>query len=316
MLRQDWMNKFRQHPRWWGADGCHSVMISPTRRIYLFADTWLRRPPSFERSLATADFLNSTIGVQDNDGDLQFYTGPNNTNFFPYNEPMRVCWPNKILYRGGRLIVFAHIATYDANFPLGLRIVDVKRFVITNPHDAPTSWNIYMYDWSNEQPDMYFASEFFVGGPWMWIYGFKFMNNDYYPVVARTSVEAFDANNQCQWESWNGSGWSPGVINAQPLFTDEPSGNILTVTYDNGINKMIYISDIYSGQIRIRESNSPVGPWSPPRTLFTLSHPNSFFYMPSIIKSEGSDKLFAVSMNGSDLSDQQQYFPQIVQVPI
>jgi len=63
---------FERADGWIGADGAHSVALSPRRTLWLFSDTWVGKVRDGRRTDAT--IVNNTVGVQEGSGGRLAYT--------------------------------------------------------------------------------------------------------------------------------------------------------------------------------------------------------------------------------------------------
>jgi hypothetical protein len=63
---------FQQTDGWIGADGAHSVTLSPKKTLWLFSDTWVGKVRDGRRTNAT--IVNNTVGVQEGSSGRVTYT--------------------------------------------------------------------------------------------------------------------------------------------------------------------------------------------------------------------------------------------------
>lgn len=325
-----YIEKFRQHSRWWGGDACVSVRISPVTVLWFFADSFWTEPTN---NVRPCTMPNNTVGVQNNDGNVMFFSGvPDGSSFFKPSEPNTKFWPHRALYRQdsmGAWCVYVYgnlVQSTGTGGPFGFKVVGTCRFKIKNPGSAPNLWNVVQEAWGNYTQDtVSFIEDFTFIADFAFIYGIKKVNGQDYPVVAVTSKADFDANNQCNWKCWNGSEWVTGISSAAPLWTDEPSGNGYSVAQDPDGIKLIHMRRapwgagwVNTGEVCVRTSSAFVGPFGAPQKIVQMAAPDTFFYCPNLHPAVPGGRMMSVCRNSwtGDFSPPYQYFPSFHRVTL
>lgn len=309
--RDAWQDKMQQHDHFWGSDSSDSVMVSETQRVYLHADTFwtpdtnnLRNPEHRPPTI----FRNSSIGMQTSDGDIEYYLGAGDTDFFTTIESVDHVWPIHHAMRGTDLFVYAYLV----DIPIDIQ--GITRYKITNPTATPNSWSI-----TEEPRSSYVVDENIMIGPFLqmdnsegtrhalrrgsttnvsrgqtaapvtaqsetedYVYIYGYDNRRYgalnfrnWPILARTTKTNFDNDVEANYEYWNGVGWQTGIANAHRLRETDGtyfvSGTGYDVYYmrDLGVYIMVTVPiPSNSEQVKIRWSRSPQGPWSADQDIF------------------------------------------------
>lgn len=281
---------------WLGSDVAHSIPLSATRNLWLFADTLIGTITNAARDGGAA-FVNSSVGIQDRTiappGNVTFHWGPGNTSFFPHQPGTQgdFYWPTQGILLNGELFVFCYNVKLTGGPGFGFTTPSTTLIRIPNPQDSPENWIQNAADLGIGDDHRGFHSAVFLKEPYVYLMGFDDGPNhnafERRSVLARilaadliagATSEAFEF----LVEGPSGPVWGnhpdnlaslfqPGVTETNIQF-DAQSGLYLCTTYR-----------VFSSEILLTVAPDPAGPWSEPVCVyeipeFDLGIPNVIAY--------------------------------------
>ncbi len=139
---------FQQKEGWIGADGAHSVALTPQRTLWLFSDTWVGSIRDGKRS--GAGLVNNTVALQDGrgaDARLQFVVRQGDdrkpTALLTPADQHGWFWLQAGVCVQDRLFLFlSQIEKTKDPGVFGFRQVGQTLGIVANPHDPPTEWRV------------------------------------------------------------------------------------------------------------------------------------------------------------------------------
>jgi hypothetical protein len=272
---------FRQTDGWVGGDGAFSVVLSDTRAVWLFSDTWVGTVRDGKRKNVT--MVNNTIGVQDGNGPdakftffvqrgdkgkpVAFFTPPDGKGWF---------WLFAGHFTDGKLHVFLprfEKAAGPAAF--GFKAVDLWLGTVSNPHDEPMKWKITYVkvpfaDFGAKRKYA-FGSAVLVRDDYAYIYGYEETSGKPFPsrklLTARVPKDKFA--DFASWRFYSAGEWKKDAKDATGLAGS--LGAEFSVSALPGLKRYVLVSteNGLSDRIIGRFAPSPEGPWSDPVLLYT-----------------------------------------------
>ncbi|HOY67827.1 MAG TPA: DUF5005 domain-containing protein [Candidatus Ozemobacteraceae bacterium] len=279
---------FRSNAGWIGGDGVFSVPLGNGRILWLFSDSFVGRVSGGKRRDAT--MIHNAVAVQDSaaarprivvrraaDGaPVSFFEPPDHRGYF---------W----LFHGltterGLWLFLLQVETTDAASTFGFRSVGTWLAHVSNPADDPLSWRVSMrkIPWSifenARQPDrtLFFGSWVLRSGNDVYIYGVDERPGDRRMIVAAVSADRIGRFGD--WRFLGPDGWTRDFCRCRGLvdgitteFSVTPTGSVL----GSGSARFLLIQSAgnLAPDILAREADSPFGPWSDARTVFTCLEP-------------------------------------------
>jgi hypothetical protein len=268
--------QFQQTAGWTGADGAHSIPISPKATLWTFADTFIGRIEQGRR--VGARLINNSFAWQTLPADaapLRFFwrvTDGQPAAVLRPDDPDSWYWPGDGAVVGERLYLLAkRVRKRSAGEPgfqfdwYGNDLLEIANFT-----QEPTAWHWRRIELPFGKTSPQLSSACLAEGGFFYIYGLfpaSQMTALSRPLaIARISQAELAAAQPRGWQFWSdekpGGGWSAKSERLAALFND--AAPEMTVGRVKGIDGLVavYTSLGMSAQIRLRLAPRPEGPWS------------------------------------------------------
>lgn len=282
--------RFLRTDGWIGADGNYSIALDKDTVLWFFSDTFVGRVRD-NRRIDTV-MINNSIGVEHlgTDEPVEYFYKSNEdgtpASFVTPNDGHGYFW----LFHGemtskGLFLFLMHIEPCDENPAFPFRHIGVSLGHVSNPTDPPLQWQItqtrFPFSRFAHKANTCFGAATMKTDSYIYIYGLK--NEEKQPnamIVARVREDEF--GDFSAWRFWTGSEWGTDFEQCMPLF--DHVATELSVSYVPGIGQYacVYMNYGISGQIVVRLSPNPEGPWGEPITVYDCPdkewHEKAFSY--------------------------------------
>jgi hypothetical protein len=308
----------RSGPGWTGADGGVSTLLPDSRDAWIFDDTWLGTttgtPPNRTREIAATPFVRSSMLLQTGNT-LTLNKEASSavpTSLIPSADGTW-WWPNDPVVEGNLLEVPVYQMTAGGSDPFPFVFTGVQAIAtFTLPALNFVSMTTVMTD------------------PALPIYGQSIVQTpDYDYVYAGDTEGGLSSNTKVArvprgeltspnaWTWFTGSDWSSDPHDAQ----DVGSGNPEAVVQRASGYAMFSIPN-FSNQLTVSYGCSPLGPWSPAQTAYTMPQVagNEFAYGAAVHPESddaGGNLLVSYDTNSLDPADAgnaDDYRPRFIRV--
>jgi Domain of unknown function (DUF4185) len=266
---------------WLGADDAYSVPLDPHKSLWLFGDTFVGDKTTELRSQSKTMVRNS-IGISDcvpGKGCAMRYfwrhpEAPKPRSFFDTGTDDLWYWPLDGFVYGKTLYVALLAVRNKPNAKptdvFGFEIAGTKLAIVRNVHASPEKWQPVIQDLT----DAHF---------WM---GVSIVREEnyliWYTQVIRTEGSGFMTavrippnkikTSSAAWEYLRNDGqWKLGFPGDDAMHVIDQPISEMSVRFHPAIHKWVTLSigpEFPSPRAVFRLSDSPVGPWSAPQTLF------------------------------------------------
>lgn len=265
---------------WLGSDVAHSISLSATQNLWLFADTFIGTITAGKRD-AGAAFINSSIGIQDlttlPPGNVELHWGPGDSSFFPHQPGTGgdVYWPTMGTMLNDELFIFCYNVTFGG--PFGFSTPGTTLIRIPNPHDPPGSWVQNAYDLGIGDDHQGFHSAVYVEEPHLYLLGYDDPDGDALQrraVLARALIaDLIAGGTRDTYEFWiegaGGPQWGASPDHLITLFT--PGVTETGLQYDSDFG--LFYCTTYSAfapEIYLTTAPALTGPWSEPACVYQV----------------------------------------------
>lgn len=268
---------------WLGSDVAHSIPLSETESIWLFADTLLGTVESGARVGDPAGgFINSSIGVHDRSstppGTVTFHWGPANTSQFPHEPgtPGNLYWPTEGVYVDGELFLFCY-SVFS-----GLVLGNTVLIRVENPTDPPESWDYTVSDFGINNASFGVHSALIVEEPYLYMMGFEDTGGRRSVLARMLTSQLIAGADSSALEYWadTGSGpeWNSSASPSELVTLFRPGVTEQGIQYDETLER--YFVTTYSAftpMIYLTTAESLTGPWEEPVCIYEIpEHSVSF----------------------------------------
>jgi Domain of unknown function (DUF4185) len=266
---------FERADGWIGADGAHSVALSPKKTLWLFSDTWVGKVRDGRRTDAT--IVNNTVGVQEGTGGRVTYTIVRGQDGKPAAliapaDGRGWFWLQAGAADRGRLSLFLNqVEKTDDKGVFGFRSVGLWLGTVADADKPPDSWRVEQV----KMPNAVFTKDRWLAwgaavlrvGDDLYVYGTDERRGKGPPdrrmVVAR--VPAASVGTFADWRYFRDGAWAEDFRNPSPLAGEIASE--YSVTPFGKRYLAVYTERGLSPRIMGRTADRPWGPWSAPAVL-------------------------------------------------
>ncbi len=267
---------FERADGWIGADGAHSVTLSPKRTLWLFSDTWVGKVRDGRRTDAT--IVNNTVGVQERSSGRVTYSVARSTDGKPTAlivpaDRRGWFWLQAGAADRGRLSLFLNqVEKTDEKGVFGFRSVGLWLGTVADADKPPEAWRVEQV----KMPNTVFSKDRWLAwgaavlrvGDDLYVYGTDEGRGkgppDRHMVVAR--VPAASVGTFAAWRYFRAGVWGEDFRNASHLVEDIASEYSVT-PFGKGY-LAVYTERGLSPRILGRTADNPWGPWSAPAVLY------------------------------------------------
>ncbi len=262
---------------WLGSDVAHSIPLSATRNLWLFADTFIGNIENGSRAGGAA-FINSSIGLQDTTtappGSVEFFWGPSNTSLFPHQAGTGgdFYWPTNGIVLEGELFIFCY--NVASGGPFGFSLPGTTLIRVPNPNDPPGEWIQQATDLGIGDNNQGFHTAVYKELPYIYLMGYDDTGGTRRSVLARIlASDLIAGQTSAAYQFWSDIGgvpqWSNTPDNLVTLF--EPGVTESDIQYDSALG--LYFCTTYTAfgpEIYITTAPELTGPWSEPVCIYEV----------------------------------------------
>lgn len=268
---------------WLGADDAYSIPLAPGKSVWLFGDTFVGSPKTTLRSKATT-MIHNSVGISTcgpgKKCTMQYFWRNRETakprSFFDTGQDDVWYWPldgylhDKALYISF-LIVFNRPGAQLGD-AFGFVIGGTKWAKVTNLADPPERWKISFRDMTHA--DLWPGVSLIPDGNFLLLYTqVSEGEGKGYMTVLRVPREKLE-DPPASWEYLARDGeWHPGTPHGDAMNVIDQPISEMSVRYHPAQKEWVAISpgpEFPSPHIVARIADSPIGPWSKPKTIFTF----------------------------------------------
>jgi len=272
---------------WLGADDAYSIALAPHKSLWLLGDTFVGTSATTLRSQAKTMVRNSVGLSICRPGAActmrYFWRNPANPkprSFFDTGTDELWYWPLDGFLAGKTLYVsLLAVRNKPGAGPkdvFGFEIAGTKLAAVTNPQAPPDRWHVSIRDLTDAHlwagisiiPD---------GNHLIWYTQVSESEGHGYMTAMRLPQDKL-ADPSGNWEYLrNDSHWTPGLPGADAMHVIDQPISEMSVRYHPSIHKWIALSagpEFPSRRAVERLADSPVGPWSTPRTAYEFPEMN------------------------------------------
>jgi hypothetical protein len=262
---------FQRTNGWIGADAAYSIPLDRRATLWLFGDTLVGEVRDGKRR--NAKMINNSIALQPSGGAPQFFYRTNSRGepaavFTPPDSTNSFFWPwDGIRTRRGLFLFLMQVRHTDDKSVWGFQVFSAGLAFVSNPDAPPASWEITVTrePWADfsRKPATAYGWSVVKNQNFLYVYGTA--SNARGATLARVPEEALDDFQQ--WRFYSDGQWREDPRGASAIFSDTPPEG--TVRWVPGLGRFaaVYSPDIY-GDVVLRVSDAPVGPWSERRVIY------------------------------------------------
>ncbi len=266
---------------WLGADDAYSLALTRMTSLWLFGDTFVGDPGTKLRSESKAMVRNS-IGLSrcetGSPCEMQYFwqkaSDPKPRSFFDTGTDELWYWPLDGFLQDKMLsICLLAVRNKPGAGPadaFGFEIVGTKLATIGNAHASPDKWEIAVHDLTDAR--LWAGVSLVPEGKYViWYTQVSEGEGKGFMAVMRTP-QAKMANPSGSWEYLrNDNRWAAGLAGPDAKNVIDQPISEMSVRYHPPMKKWLAIStgpEFPSPRAVARTADSPLGPWSAPRTIY------------------------------------------------
>lgn len=262
---------FQRTNGWIGADADYSIPLDSRTALWLFGDSIVGELRDGKRR--NAKMINNSIALQTIGGPPQFFYRTNSRGepaavFTPPDSTNSFFWPwDGVRTRRGLFVFLMEVRHTGENSVWGFKVFSARLAFVPNPDDPPASWKITfkqepLADFS-KKPATAYGWSVMKDRDFIYVYGSSARAGG--ATVARVPEESLDDFQQ--WRFYGAGQWREDADAATAIFSDAPTeGTVRSVPALGGF--VAVYSQGLSGDIVLRTSDSPAGPWSARRVIY------------------------------------------------
>jgi len=248
---------------WTGGDGAYSIPLPDGRLLWTFGDSFLGTVnPDYTR---TGPLVNNVFVIQDSD-ELTTLAGGTEENpeayVTPWNNSNHYYWPGDGVVIGNKLYMFMlRIRATGQGGVFGFEHIGSDMAVFSLP-------DLQLIDQYkvNRSTEVMMGVSIFRENEFVYVYGTR-------STLGKNALVArYQVGNPTELEYWNGTGWGGQFDNN--AYMQLANGQNLGVSNQfkvfkwNGSYRLLVQDDFFGAAIKVYRSDSPVGPWSNPITIY------------------------------------------------
>lgn len=248
---------------WTGGDGAYSIQLPDGRILWTFGDSFLGTVnPDYTR---TGPLVNNLFVIQDGDQITTLQGGTEEdpeAYVTPFGNPNHYYWPGDGIAIGDKVYIFMlRLRPTGEGGVFGFEHIGTDMAVFSLPD----------LQLINQYP-IARTTEFLMGvsllreGNFVYVYGTR-------STLGKTAVAArFDVSDPSNITYWNGTDWGSDFVGN--AYLKRSNGQDLAVSNQFKVFKyrdsyrFLVQDDFFGAAIKIYQSDSPVGPWSNPITIY------------------------------------------------
>ena len=270
---------------WLGSDVGESIVLSQTKTLWLFGDTFIGGLSNGMR-VPPVRMVNSTIAIQDRTQPppdcLTFYWKTKEgkpASFFPHQEGTPGCyyWVSKGVMLEGELFLYGWGVCNDTNL-LGFREDGTVQIRVPNPQDPPERW-VQKVSTQQFGSGNNFHAAAVVKPPYVYFYGIVQPRQT---ALARVRISDLLSGRLSEaYEYWvkgpGGPHWGKEVTNCVPQFL--PVNSECMVHYEPAWKLYTcFTYDAFAPEIYLTVARELTGPWSKPVPIYWVPEHHRFSF--------------------------------------
>lgn len=266
---------------WLGADDAYSVPIGPDTSVWLFGDTFVGTKETKLRS-QYKEMVRNSIGISVCKPDATcttnyYWQKPDSDkprSFFDTGTDELWYWPMDGFLRGRTLYVPQLAVRNKPNATpqdvFGFEIVGTKLAIVDDVSIPPEKWHISVRDLTEAR--LWAGTSLLADGKYViWYTHVNGGEGQGYMTAMRVPQDKM-ANPSSAWEYLRKDGqWASGLAGEDAMHVIDQPISEMSVRYHPSIKKWLALStgpEFPSTRAVVRIADSPVGPWSKPRTIY------------------------------------------------
>lgn len=262
---------------WAGADGAYSMELTQGRRAWLFSDTWISKIEGSRR--VESRMINNSVGISEANGSVGFFHrvsgGGAPDSVFKPSVGVGFYWIFGGTAHGSTGWIFLQrVRTTDDRSAFGFEVMGTELARVANIQDPPGDWRktVRPITFSGKRPGSHriFGSALARSGDELVVYGVEMAttNRPFGMLVAKVHVD--QAHDESQWRFFDGRRWSRSEKAIRPILDSVPTEFSVHRAEDVPGTPWVltYMEGGIFGNILMRLSPSPTGPWSEPVRVF------------------------------------------------
>jgi hypothetical protein len=278
---QHLLPEFNYTQGWLGADDAYSIPLAPHKSLWLFGDTFVGGENTGLRSQAKTMVRNSVgISVCEPNANCTmsyFWTRPGDPkprSFFDTGTDDLWYWPLDGFLEGKTLYV-ALLAVRNKpdakpNDAFGFEIAGTKLATISNLRASPNKWHIAVQDLTDAH--LWTGVSIVRDGKYTIWYTQVSAGEGRGSMTAMRIAPNKMAVASSAWEYLRKDGqWAPGLPHEDAMHLIDQPISEMSIRFHSSIHKWIVVStgpEFPSARAVARLADSPIGPWSPPQTIY------------------------------------------------
>jgi len=273
---------FRNRKKGWiGSDVCHSIILNPNKVLYLFGDTLIGKTKNNTR-LPGFQMINNSIGILNIENgktlDLKFHWKGKKHIISFFEKPKDLVgdfiWPTNGIIINKKLYIFCMAVNNSPDF--SINIVGTIVIKINNYFDEPEAWVCKYWDFEFEKGIVH--SALYHKDDWLYLFGAKKNVFDNSMILGRMRVDQIARESTAKHIKYysGDNNWDFDLNNAIPMFS--PGNSESNIYYHKDLK--IYFTTTYvpkSNKIYLLYSKHLYGPWSKPKSIYTIPEHNKNF---------------------------------------
>jgi hypothetical protein len=306
---------------WIGSDGDYSIQLNSRTTLWLFGDTVIGQVRDGKRINAT--MVNNTIALKPTGGKATFFYRTNSDGhpasvFQPIDVTNSFFWPWDGIRSDRGLFVFLMQVRHTTDKSVwGFDVFATQLAFVPNPDGPPQDWKITL----KKVPFKPFGWAVMRDANFIYIYGSNRKKGGSF--LARAPESALDDFGQ--WRFYSDGQWQEDAARATPVFPEAPSEGSVRWLGDLHRFVAVYSPDIF-GDIVMRTSDAPSGPWTDRRVIFHCpegKRTKAYFCYAGKMHPELSrpgELIMTYAVNSSNFSDlfndAQLYWPRFIRLKL
>ena len=320
---------FHSDPRWLGADAAYSVDLGHGRVLWLFGDSFVAAKAGQTRRQSR--MARNTVGIQTgydpSTASIKFYWKEQGSGSFFADEKPDWFWPSHGIRIGGGLLLFCDVVKPAGKpGPFGFANDGWTAFLIDNPDEEPSRWNIRKLATPQDSWRMLVGIAVVREGDWLYLWAADEPKHDAY--LARVRVADGMKGELSGMEWWCGDErlWRvQDRVDGRPEPLFHQAATEFSVHRDAASGRYIEVQSVGFGgtDIAMRSAARLTGPWTPLKKIYRPPEsdgPEPLVYAgkahPEL---KGADLIATYAANGSDkrvAADLTLYFPRFVRIQL
>lgn len=266
---------FTSDSRFIGGDGAYSVDLGHGRVLWMFGDSYIALTPERRRdhSWMVRNCVAVQTGYDPEHAAMTFYyhwEDRHPASFFPEVGSLWY-WPGPGIRLGDQLLLFGGRLYQASEGMWGFEDEASVAFVIDNPDDEPSAWNLRETPLPPESAELQMGGALLVDGDYLYAFATQGDGHDVY--LARIELGRASAGDLSEARWWNGASFGSAGDREVVIDFGAPE---YSVHFAEALGQYLYVATEGFGAttLAVRSAPAPWGPWTEPRDV--VRPPESF----------------------------------------